>query len=738
VFCQLERLRRFFPSDVRHILAELPESLDETYERLLKEIRKSNREDVRRLLHCLAVAVRPLRVMELAEVLAVDFNDAEGIPRLNPNWRWEDQERGLLSACSSLITIVEDGDARIVRFSHFSIEEFLTSDRLAAKSHEVSAYYINLEHAHTILGQACLGVLLRIHDGVDEHTPGDSSLARYAAEHWTTHAQFEDVSSRLHRWMEYLFDPDKPHFATWLTLNDIDTQPSTPSTFHQFTQIDKSPASPLYYVALCGFHHLVERLITKYPQDVNASGGYYVRPLVAALAKEHFQTADLLRQNGANPHVRIGDDLISPLHAAAYSENVKMVEKLIEYGADINAEDSLGRTPLYFASEHDNHGNCPVIRLLLELGANVNARAKDASTPLHVASRCGTLEVVRLMLEYGADPNVQDEDKSTPLHLASRCGHVNIARLLLERGADVNARDADGWTSLHQASRGGYVEVVQLLLDHGVDVNAQNLYTSTPPHLSSGHGHVDIPKALPEFDMEVDASSWSPLHLASQEGHLEVVRLLLTRGANLNVKTEDWHTPLFLASNNGRLEVVQILLENGADLDGSDLLKKTPLHGASENGHFEVILSLLDRGANVNAKDAHFWTPLHTASKTGNLKVARELLNRGADVEAQDDLGWTPLHLASQEGYREIVEVLLNCGAQVDARESDRETALHLAAYYGHLQTTKLLLDHGADYRARNREKKIPFELATEERHHKVAQLLSEFGFGDYDFEVER
>jgi hypothetical protein len=88
---------------------ELPESLDETYERILKEIKKPNRAHARRVLQCLVVAIRPLRVTELAEVLAVDFDDAEGIPRLKPDWRWEEQELALLSACSSLIAIVEAG-----------------------------------------------------------------------------------------------------------------------------------------------------------------------------------------------------------------------------------------------------------------------------------------------------------------------------------------------------------------------------------------------------------------------------------------------------------------------------------------------------------------------------------------------------------------------------------------------------------------------------------------------------
>src|SRR5882757_8108450 len=88
--CQLEVLRHCFPSSIRQILEELPESLDETYERILREIRKPNQGHAHRLLQCLVAAVRPLRVEELAEVLAVDCN-AEAIPRLNPGWRWEDQ-----------------------------------------------------------------------------------------------------------------------------------------------------------------------------------------------------------------------------------------------------------------------------------------------------------------------------------------------------------------------------------------------------------------------------------------------------------------------------------------------------------------------------------------------------------------------------------------------------------------------------------------------------------------------
>jgi hypothetical protein len=406
--------------------------LDETYERILKEIKKPNRGLARRVLQCLVVAIRPLRVTELAEVLAVDADEAEGVPKLNSDWRWEDQEQALLIACSSLIAVVKDGDSRVVQFSHFSVKEFLTSTRLAASDH-----HIELKPAHTTLAHACLGVLLRTQDAVDGHTPEDHPLAHYAAQYWTTHAQFEDVSSRLRKGMEYLFDKDKPHFEVWRTLYDIDTEPADKSAFRLLRLYDKSAAAPLYYAALCGFHDLVGHLIIKYPQDVNASGGHYERPLVAALAGDHFETVELLRHNDADPHC-LGNQLRTPLHSAAYYGDLKMVQKLIEYDADISAEDVNGWTPFHLATEGYYHQDRAVFLLLLEHGADINTRAKDGSTPLHFASSWGAVEVVHLLLEHGADIMAEDDRGRTALQVAgsSRGGRKDeIVKLLLEHEA---------------------------------------------------------------------------------------------------------------------------------------------------------------------------------------------------------------------------------------------------------------------------------------------------------------
>ena len=429
VFCQLEVLRHCFPSSIRRFLEELPESLDETYERVLREIKKPNRDHARRLLQCLVVAIQPLLVEELAEVLAVDFDDASGIPKINPSWRWEDQEQALLTSCSSLIVVVGTGLSRVVQFSHFSVKEYLTSTRLATSSQDVLCYHVALRPAHTIMAQACLSTLLRL-DNLMEDIEELSPLAGYAAEHWVRHAQFEDVASRI-KGIEDLFDLDKPYFAAWCQLHDIDTYVSHPSVFSQFTVgVNYGEMIPLYYAALCGFPIIVEQLIVKYPQHVNAIGGSYVTPAVAALAGRHFEVAQLLHRNGSSvdPKGPLG---VTPLHSAAFYDDLEMVQVLLDLGADVNSRTGPRCTPLYFSGL--DHFNGPrVVRLLLDNGADPNIRALDGSTALFQAIRHGRIEFARLLIERGASVEVKDDRGRTPLEYASEELRSEIINLLLE------------------------------------------------------------------------------------------------------------------------------------------------------------------------------------------------------------------------------------------------------------------------------------------------------------------
>ncbi|KAF8494411.1 hypothetical protein F5888DRAFT_657141 [Russula emetica] len=470
-FCQLEALRHCLAPRVRHILKELPETLDETYERILRDINKANRDLAHRLLQCLTVAVRPLRVAELAEVLAVDFGTASrgGTSKLNTDWRWEDQEEAVLSTCSSLISVVVDEEgSQIVQFSHFSVKEFLTSSRIAGSSADVLRFRILLEPAHTILAKACLGVLLRLGELVDEDNVKDKfPLARYAAEHWVDHSRFENVSSHIREGMEDLFDPDRPYFAAWLQVHDIDIPPlnNSESLLFYFAYSQKSrTATPLYYAALCGFHDLAEQLIIKHPQHVNTTGGHWVSPLGAALSRGHLKMAQLLYERGADVDVQ-GNDERTPLYDASRFGHLEIVQWLLSRGANPNVRDkTYGNTPQYLAA---GFGHVEVSRLLLQYKADSNAQVQNGRTPLINASERGHVNVARLLLEHGADVNARDKRRDTPLYYASNRGHPEVARLLVEHGANIDAEDGEGRTAFQVASKRGHHDIAKLLSDHG-------------------------------------------------------------------------------------------------------------------------------------------------------------------------------------------------------------------------------------------------------------------------------
>ena len=464
MFCQLDALQHCIPPNLRQYLDELPETLDETYDRILKGINKSQKDNAHRLLQCLTVAVRPLLVEELAELLAFDFqaSSSGGIPTLKEDWRWDNEEEAVLSTCSGLITIIPRDDTRVVQFSHFSVKEYLTSPRLARSPHgDISRFRIDLEPAHTIMAQACLATLLRLdeHDGKCETKA--SPLLRYAAQHWVDHAQFEEVSSRFQGSMDDLFDISKSHFAAWLRVHNIDKD------WPIFAPASTSSGSPLYYAAFCGFHNLAERLITKHPEQVNAHGGCNLFPLPAALHKRHFHVANLLYRYGAVVDVQ-GDYDFTPLYAASYDGHVDIMRWLLNHGADANAFCS-GFTPLIEAA---SEMHLEAVQVLLEHNADINLRNKYGDTPLnwilsHNGSEGKLVDMVRQLLEHGADPNICNDKHKTPLHGALSHGSLEAARLLLSYGAKVDEKDGNGKTPLQVAASKRLDEMTKLLVEYG-------------------------------------------------------------------------------------------------------------------------------------------------------------------------------------------------------------------------------------------------------------------------------
>ena len=322
--CQLDRLRRSFPVSIESFLNDLPRSLDDTYGRTLLGIDEEKRKYTQCLLRCLTVSIRPLRVEELAEIIAVRFDEA-AILTFNPKWRQPDPKEAVLSACSSLVSIVDIAGSQIVQFSHFSIKEFLTSERLAKAEPPLSCYHISPERAHTTLARASLSVLLHLDNKVDRDAIGHLPLAPYAAQHWIDHARFGNVSSQVQGMMERLFDSSKSHFATWVWLYDFDRHWLEPMTEVRPTQ---PSATPLYYASLCGLRSVVEYFVVAHPEQVNARGGFLDTPLQAASAKGHSEIVELLLNNNADLYL-CNDEGAGPLHWASNYGHVEVVKTLL-------------------------------------------------------------------------------------------------------------------------------------------------------------------------------------------------------------------------------------------------------------------------------------------------------------------------------------------------------------------------------------------------------------------------
>ena len=461
VFCQLETLRHCFPPSLRFILRELPQSHDETYDCILKSIHPATRLDAHRLLQCLTVAARPLRLEELAEVLAFDFEDApRGVPSLNADWRREDQERAVLSTCSSLITIVYDGDSRVVQFSHFTVKDYLMSDRLVMAAKDISFYHIALESAHTILAQACLGVLLHLEDSTQEASIQQFPLAEYALQHWVDHAQIENVSLHINDGIEDLFNAEKPHFWRWIQVRG-NMDPFYTSI--DATRPEQPEAAPMYWAAFCGFHNVTEKLIREHPEHANALGGPCGTALHAASRRNHIQVVRLLLRHGADVNA-LGLWERTPLLFASEWGSLEVVLCLLEHGADVNAKDKAdGETSLHLAV---GRGHFEIVQTLLKHNADANARSDIGPSPLHEASKHERVDIVQLLLNHGADPKARDMDQETPLHMASSSGNLDVARLLLEHGADLGAENNEGRTAYQIALDKGNDEVTQFLRAH--------------------------------------------------------------------------------------------------------------------------------------------------------------------------------------------------------------------------------------------------------------------------------
>ena len=425
----------------------------------------------------------------------------------------------------------------------------------------------------------------------------------------------------------------------------------------------------------------------------------------------HLKEVERLLDNGADVNAQ-GGFFGNALQAASCSsgDNVEVVKLLLERGADVNAQGGSCGSALQAAS-CSSGDNVEVVKLLLERGADVNAQGGSCGSALQAAS-CSSgdnVEVVKLLLERGADVNAQGGSCGSALQAASCSSgdNVEVVKLLLERGADVNAQGGHFGNALQAASHSSRdnVEVVKLLLERGADVNAQGGHFGNALQAAShsSRDNVEVVKLLLERGADVNAQGGyfgNALQAVAAKGHEEVVKLLLERGADVNARGGSYSSALQAAAAEGHEEVVKLLLERGADVNAQGGLYGSALQAVSYEGYVKVVKLLLERGADVNAQGGIYGSALRAASSRGDEEMVKLLLERGADVNAQGGLYGSALHAAAAGGHEEVVKLLLEREAGVNAQDGSYGSALQAAAAKGHQKVVKMLRERAADVNA--------------------------------------
>ncbi len=482
-----------------------------------------------------------------------------------------------------------------------------------------------------------------------------------------------------------------------------------------------APASstPLQLAAEYGQKEIIESLLAA-GAEINAADTWGFTALHKALRARDVDPdiARLLLARGADARTQTHDGE-TLLHVAAKIGYDDIVANLIAGGADVNAVDRPGDTPVLYAARY---GHLDIVRRLVAEGASVNVANKQGETPLTEAVAYGEPDLVKFLISQGASVNVRRrKSQYTPLHIAAYYGWKPVAELLIAAGAPLNAAGAigidDPWgptprptarsrkrgspgvppgpgqTPVQVAMKMGHSKIVRLLAERGAEVTI---------HQAAYLGQIDKAREILAGGVQVDAQDvygWTALRWAAQEGHEDVVRLLLTHGADINGKSSNG-VPLLAAMRRGHNDIAALLVMNGAALNGTsdEYGMTTPLEMAISKGLRDLVELLISKGALGKPGSDAVNQALLSAAESGRRDMVELFLAKGANVsKAIGGVRWTALQCAAAQGHEDIVQLLIAKGADVDAVNDWGESAIDLAMEWDHREIVKLLAAHGAD-----------------------------------------
>jgi ankyrin repeat protein len=443
-----------------------------------------------------------------------------------------------------------------------------------------------------------------------------------------------------------------------------------------------------------------------------------------------------------------------------------------------------------------------MLEALLKQHVDVNGPLPDGATALHWATYWDDLKSVELLIGAGANVNAANDDGATPLYLVCVNRNTTLVEKLLAAGANVDAALPSGETALMTAARTGSTEIVRILLAHKANVNSkENTHGQTALMWAVAFDHPDVTKALLEADaatsirsgvrhrsvntgftiserkagivMNTDLGGFTPLLFAARNGDIELGKLLLAAGANVNDTASSGADALAIAAHSGNGPFAMFLLEHGADPNAA-AAGYAPLHAAVLRGDLALVKALLERKADPNAKlvkgtgtryssrDFHLngayvgATPYWLAAKYGEPEMMRVLAEHGADPKQVAKDGSTPLlaginaknptQLGQLFGRRDrtdtptefaarpadedervtlaVARIACELGDDPNAANKGGATPLAEAVTRGYESVVRLLIDDGANLNTPVRGGLTPLHIAAQGGHDGIIRLL--------------
>jgi len=338
-----------------------------------------------------------------------------------------------------------------------------------------------------------------------------------------------------------------------------------------------------------------------------------------------------------------------------------------------------------------------VVVILMLLLATFTLKAQE----IFNAVKNDDLTKVKALIEKDASViHLKDNLGNSPLHVAAIDGSVPVTELLLLKGADINSANTQLNTPLHLAIMNGNDEVSKLLIEKGPDLSKKNIVKKTPLHLTVRYNRINISELLIAKGSAIDSRDdrqRTPFSLAAREtGNVDMAKLLIQNGADINIKDVDNNMPLNFAAWKGYTGIIDLLLDKGADFDTTQGRTSRMLRYAADCGSARLFEVVSDKGEDLFAKESGNDVTMRAAIAGGSIDIVKMLLAKNIQIKDDADIyGWTPMHFAANNGHLAMIKFLAEKGSDINKRTLSGKSPYNLAEDAGKKDALKVIIELG-------------------------------------------